>query len=494
MAEEGVLGPRELRGEASQCEIDVNYDKNGDETDFNTEKLRQYQLNRLKYYYAVVTCDSKETANKLYEDCDGMEYETSSARLDLRFIPDDMTFDQTPKESCTQMPDLAVYKPSTFLTSALCLAKVDLTWDETDVDRVKMTMKKFSDDDLDNDALNEYIAVSSDDENSENNDTKVTKENSDESEHEVDESDREEDRIKKYKNLLQSLAEEEVENHNDVQLEISWEPNIKSITKDILKNKKSKEKLTPWEEYKQHKKEKKKQKKAEKKIEKSKLKGENVAAVGDSDAPPDAGFDDPFFSEELLDETDKKKKIKRKRRLKKKEEKEMSPEELEKIEKEKAELKLLMMDEDDNRHHFSLDKLLVNEDSNGKKKKKKKKKADDDDENVATFEDDFKMDLNDSRFEAVYKSHLFNIDPSAPEFKHTKAMKALIEEKLKKRDKGGIEVEKSASIALKRKVEAVGDTEQLEPVIPEQSMLSLVRSVKAKTELFQQRKKLKRKA
>jgi hypothetical protein len=56
------------------------------------ERIREYEFTKMKYYFAVVTCDSTQTANALYEDCDGKEFETTSIALDLRFIPDDVSF------------------------------------------------------------------------------------------------------------------------------------------------------------------------------------------------------------------------------------------------------------------------------------------------------------------------------------------------------------------------------------------------------------------
>lgn len=67
-----------------------------------------------RYYYAVIECDSVATAKALYEACDGTEYESSANFFDLRYIPDDMTFDDEPREVATIAPEN--YKPSIFST------------------------------------------------------------------------------------------------------------------------------------------------------------------------------------------------------------------------------------------------------------------------------------------------------------------------------------------------------------------------------------------
>jgi len=43
------------------------------------------------------------------------------------------------------------------------------------------------------------------------------------------------------------------------------------------------------------------------------------------------------------------------------------------------------------------------------------------------------VDISDPRFSAIYDNPLYNVDPSAPEFKRSKTMEAILEEKVKRR-------------------------------------------------------------
>merc|ERR1711971_535697 len=157
-------------------------------------RVRQYQVNRLKYYYAVAEFDSVETASRVYSECDGMEYELSATRFDLRYIPDDMTFTSPATDSCTAAPDPSKYQPKIFQTTALQQQKVELTWDETDPNRGKAMKRAFE---VEGDEMEEVardlIAPPSEEEEDEEN----------------EEGDKlaEKDSINKYRSLLADIQE-----------------------------------------------------------------------------------------------------------------------------------------------------------------------------------------------------------------------------------------------------------------------------------------------
>jgi hypothetical protein len=77
--------------EEEEIKKQLQMEDDGQEVD--STKLRQYQLDRLRYYYAVMECSDDETAQQIYESTDGSEYLSSANFFDLRFIPDGTEFD-----------------------------------------------------------------------------------------------------------------------------------------------------------------------------------------------------------------------------------------------------------------------------------------------------------------------------------------------------------------------------------------------------------------
>jgi len=296
MKEEEIKGPIELVEAKPQ-------DKSNDETeegsDYHMEKLRQYQLNRLKYYYAVITFDNVNSADKVYTECDGMEYESSATKLDLRFIPDEMNFNDTPREKCDKLPDK--YEPRFFTTTALQQAKVELTWDETNPDRLEMAQKLSSGkiEDLTEKDLQNYLAGSSSEED-----------NSDEEKSDVSdiEGSQSGNVIDKYKALLMDIQEKDEEKKNkDKGMEISWGIDLKEKTDKLVKDKlENSQEKTPFQKYLDKKKEKRKQKRELKKSKKQ-------SNSEDSDIPSDVDMNDPYFAEEFNNSEFRKKSYKNKK-------------------------------------------------------------------------------------------------------------------------------------------------------------------------------------
>jgi NUC153 domain len=121
--------------------------------------LRKYELELLKYYYAVVECDSTETATKIYDECDGLEIERTSNILDLRFIPESLQFPYPPTEVATEVPKN--YKMLEFYTKSLQQSRVTLSWDETPKDRANAIRNAFNSEDIDDEEISKYVATPS---------------------------------------------------------------------------------------------------------------------------------------------------------------------------------------------------------------------------------------------------------------------------------------------------------------------------------------------
>lgn len=453
MKEEQVQGPVEL----------LSIPEDAPEKDWTSrEKLRDYQFKRLKYYYAVVDCDSPETAAKLYEDCDGLEFESSCSFVDLRFIPDDITFDDEPKDVALEV-DLTAYKPKYFTSAAMGTSTVEITWDETDHERITTLNRKFKKEELLDMDFQAYLASSSEDEEDIEDglqgDDEVNAEDGKTKKHQKDD----EEQIAKYRQLLQVIQEKEnKKKENDMEMEIKWVPGLKESAEEMVKNKlEGKDKLTPWEQFLEKKKEKKRLKKKQKAL---------AEESSEDELPSDVDMNDPYFAEEV-------------KKIEKKSVKSAtdgpSPEEEAEIEKQKAEMALLMMDEEeDNKKHFNYNKIVEHQNLSKRKKKQLMKKKE-------LLEDDFEVNVKDSRFQAMYTSHLFNLDPSDPNFKKTKAMEKILEEKARQRE----QKEQELTQALKKKESEIQKESQKRSIDPALSML--IKSVKNKTEQFQARKKQK---
>lgn len=138
-------------------------DEEDEDKEVNMYKLRAYKRSKLKYYNAVVECDTKETANRLYTQRDGMGVERTSNTLHLRFIPDDMGIVREPRDVAKKVPQEG-YKAPEFETRALQYLTVKLTWDDDEPTRVMALRKRFNADELNEMDFRDYLASASSEE------------------------------------------------------------------------------------------------------------------------------------------------------------------------------------------------------------------------------------------------------------------------------------------------------------------------------------------
>lgn len=445
--------------------------------EFDTAKLRQYQLERLRYYYAVIECDSNPTAKALYDSMDGREYLSTANVFDLRFIPDETSFDDDQvRDECTELPES--YKPNDFRTEALTHSKVRLTWDDDDATRKEVQKRAFSRAEIDENDLQAYIGSGSSDAES------VSSRKSAAEDRKAKKMEAQRQKMEAQRQKMRAalgLGEEPVgkskrgreEPVGDMQITFASglsggggagkeggvfenEPQDEASTRERYIRKEKERKAKRKERMKAGRSGAAEEGEEEAPGEAGADGDRDLAANGAAVVQEDAGFDDPFFTDPTAAAT-LEKKARKAERQKKRDARAAKEEE---AAARRKELELLMAEDQggDSVRHFDMREVEKAEKEarrKGKKGKKVKKQAvaaaAADDEEAAGGEG-FAVDAEDPRFRPLFESHEFAIDPTNSRFKATEGMKVLLEEGRKKRKRGGggEDVEEGASRPGKR--------------------------------------------
>ncbi|TVY24763.1 Pre-rRNA-processing protein [Lachnellula hyalina] len=443
--------------------------KEDDGKDFDDGALRQYQLERLRYFYAVVVCSDVSTAQNIYEATDGTEYLSSANFFDLRFIPDGTTFDDKPRDECTSVPE--DYRPTEFVTDALQHSKVKLTWDMApeEATRKDAINRAFSGSraEIGENDLRAYLGSDSE---SEAEEPGPEAESEAESDHGAEPKLSKKDLQRQKMRAALGLADEPAPSSKkskagpvgDMEITFTAGLSASTDTTGVFSNNPITTETTA-EAYVRKEKERKARRK-----EKSKAKREGRDP--DASPPPEPedqtaetenlGFDDPFFNTEEVSKASASKTHRKADRLAKRDAKAAAAAV---SAAEKAKLSLLMEDASTDAP-TNLDHFDINEIARAEKKAAKKRK-DRGESKRGGLQSGFEMDVGDERFAGrLFGNHEFAIDPSNPKFKGTEGMKALLEEGRRKRDR----------VVERRERKRKGGDEQKE------GLSSLVESVKKK--------------
>ncbi|KAF2121089.1 hypothetical protein BDV96DRAFT_609315 [Lophiotrema nucula] len=435
--------------EASESEVDeeeIKKDllKEGGGEEFDSKALRAYQLDRLRYYYAVITCSSVKVAKAIYDNMDGREYLSSANFFDLRFVPDDTTFDEDPHDECERLPD--AYKPNEFTTDALTHSKVKLTWDADDTTRKEAQKRAFSQKEIDENDLQAYLGTDSSS-GEEEEDSKSTKAAA----------------LRKALGLGATEAPSKPKSGSKRdrdfekpagEMEVTFTAGLSNAVNGSVFENEPILNETSIEKYVRLQKE---HKARRKERAKARREGRDPDAVEGAEEPnstktAEDPWNDPFFDSnpeaaKALEREEKKSKKQQKREEREKAEKQSA--------EERAQLELLMVDDEGSKvQHFDMNDIIKSE--KAKKKSKKHK-----DKPVAVVNDDFKLDVTDPRFAKLYESHEYAIDPTNPKYKSTEGMKALLEEGRKKRKRHTDDGEPVAPKKSKKQVDVSGDADDL---------------------------------
>jgi hypothetical protein len=396
--------------------------------DFDSAQLRKYQLERLRYFYAVTTFSSKDVARHVYDAVDGAEYMSSANFFDLRFVPDDTDFTgDIPRDECDRMPD--GYRPTEFVTDALQHSKVKLTWDADDPSRKDAQARAFKGGrrEIEENDLKAYLGSDS---SEAEDDDEIAGDATADGKPKLSKKEAERAKLRALLGLPDKPLSKPDKKAPVGDMEVTFSAGLTAAPtrESVFENEPEKDETTK-EKYIRKERERRKRRKEKMK---SARKGESVPTAGEDKQESDAavqeeedrGFDDPFFTTPEVDAAAAAKQRKEERRkLREQREADEAASAAR-----RAELELLMVDDKASTvRHFDMNEIEKAEKLARKKHKKAKlAKAD-------LQQDDFKVDVKDPRFQSLFESHEYALDPTNPRFKNTQGMRTLLEEGRKRR-------------------------------------------------------------
>ncbi|KAJ1498730.1 pre-rRNA-processing protein esf1 [Coelomomyces lativittatus] len=171
--EEDQVQDQDENTDTAHADKDILDDDEDTPPSVSNEVIRKYELEKLRYYYVIVTCDSVTTATSLLQACDGVELEKSCNLLDLRYVPDTMDFSDTDEvDRLTELPLTHYHRLLPFETKALQHTHLQCSWDQdaprnvpsSSSSSVKFSQGKKSKKELEDMDYSAYLASSSSEE------------------------------------------------------------------------------------------------------------------------------------------------------------------------------------------------------------------------------------------------------------------------------------------------------------------------------------------
>ena len=411
--------------------VGIEVETNGilDESDFDPEKLRAYEASKLKYFFAVVEFRNPDHADIAYREVDGMEFEHSSAAIDLRTLPpeevNNVVKDRPMRDEAISVP--SNYEPPDFVVSALQQTNVQCTWDQGDVERERKLTNYGAGGwqaMMETDDLKVYLAsdASSDEESEDEKETKGSKVRKLLG---LDSDDGDEQNGPKE---VESSGEDERSSDDEgMSKEIKFIPGQKNLEEKIrtkLQAKDEPEELTPWQKYQEKRKLKRKERRQASRNRRRGLIDDSLKQESNEDAA-ESENDDYFVEDESAE--------RRKLKIMNGKQDERS-----KDKKSKDELELLLAGDNDEEQTKDYDIRGIQRIEKNKGKKLRGSRKRKEDKLAADVSGaDFKINVEDNRFAAVLdgSDDRFGIDKTDPNYKDTSGMREILSEQTKRRKK-----------------------------------------------------------